>query len=630
MFATLNSAPLKQTFKNSLSASLNYRIKTLLSICYFSLLPLFLVASAAKAENQAPQQSHGIAMHGLLNYKPDFKHFNYANPNAPKGGVLNLGVQGTFTSLNPYNIKGGAASGVSGYLYETLLGRALDEPFSLYGLIAESIEVPEDRSYITFTLNPKARFSDGKQVTVADVIYSHKLLKENGRPNHRTYYSKVKSVETIGEHSVKFIFDANGDREIPLIMGLMPILPKHLMTKDEFSKTSFKKPIGSGPYTIDTIDPGKFITYKRDPNYWGKDLPVNTGRYNFDEIKFTYYRDANTLFEAFKSGLHDIQYENDPGKWSTSYNFKSIKDGRVVKKQFDLKIPSGMSALVFNTRRPQFKDQLVRKALMHLFNFEDINRKIYHNLYTRTTSYFDRSILSSNNNRADETEQKILPENFKFEHPNLFTGDFRFPTNRGKGIDRKNIRAATKLLKQAGYILEAGQMIHNKTRQPLTFEIMTLSKNQEALTLSFIENLKLVGIKASIRQVDSTQYQKRLLTYDFDMFQNNWSGSLSPGNEQLFRWSSAQANNDGSYNYPGIKDPNVDRAIQALLEAKTSQTFISSVRALDRLLLSGDYVIPLFHLKGQWLAHWSYLGQPETASFYGTVLDSWWDKRVSK
>lgn len=589
-------------------------------------LGMLTLQSGAAGATETKKQ-HGLSMHGSLKYPPNFTHFAYTNPSAPKGGALNLGVQGTFSSLNPLNIRGGSATGIRANIYESLLARALDEPFSLYGLLAEAIAVPDDRRSITFYLNKSAKFSDGKAVTADDVIFSHALLKKSGRPNHRTYYSKVTKVEKLNDHAVKFIFDDSGDREMPLIMGLMPILPKHAMTTELFAETSLKAPIGSGPYKVSAVDPGKQITYQRREDYWGKNLPANKGRYNFNTLKFTYYRDANTLFEAFKKGLHDVNYESNPGKWSTSYNFNAVKDGRVLKKEFPLAIPSGMSALVFNTRRPQFQNQNVRKALNYMFNFEDVNRKLFHNLYTRTQSYFDRSKLASFGNKPDAIEQAILGGAFKAQHPKIYEGSYTFPQNRGKSIDRRNIRTAIKLLKSARYSLKDGQLIETKTGAPFVFEIMTVSKTQEALLLNFIENLKLIGIKASLRQVDSNQYQKRKIAFDYDLFQNNWSGSLSPGNEQLFRWSSKQAETQGSFNYAGIKDPRIDKAISALLAAKDPATFTSSVRSLDRLLLSGDYVIPLYHLKAQWLAHWSYLGHPKAVSYYGALLDNWWDKR---
>lgn len=609
------------------------KTKKLILLSIFTIPLLFHNTTTINAKDQTEtKKRHGISMHGTLKYENSFPNFDYATPNAPKGGDLNLGVMGTFTNMNPLNIRGGAGAGVRGYIYESLLGRALDEPFSLYGLIAEKIDLTEDRSYITFYLNNSAKFSDGKQITTEDVIFTHKLLKENGRPNHRTYYSKVSKVEKISENGIKFTFkpsaDGKIDREMPLIMGLMPILPKHAMTKEQFKASNLKLPLGSGPYTISEIDPGKFITYKRNPNHWAKDLPLNKGRYNFDQIKFTYYRDANSLFEAFKKGLHDVQYENDPGKWSKSYNFNAIRDGRVLKKEFALKIPSGMSALVFNTRRPIFKEQDIRKALISMFNFEGINRQLYHGLYSRTKSYFDRSTLSSVGVKVDDIEQQILGAKFESEHTDLWNGDYKLPVNRSSNLSRKHIRKAIKLFKKAGYKLVDGKMINQSTNEPFEFEIMTVTKSQEALLLSYIENLKLIGVKAIVRQVDTTQYQKRKSSFDFDMIQNNWSGSLSPGNEQLFRWSSKQATTEGSYNFAGIKNPQIDDAIGALLAAKDQNTFISSVRSLDRLLLAGDYVIPLFHLKGQWLAHRAYLGHPEKASFYGSLLDFWWDKRI--
>lgn len=605
-------------------------IKTTNTITYqitVATLLSFLCITLASNAAAEPAKRHGIAMHGVMKYAENFTHFDYVNPDAPKGGTLNLGIQGTFTSLNPLNIRGGGASGIRGYVYESLLARAMDEPFSLYGLIAESVTVPDDRSAITFHLNKAARFSDGKPITVEDVKFSHQLLMQHGRPNHRTYYAKVTKIETSGQHSITFTFNGEGDREMPLIMGLMPILPRHAISTETFRETSLKPPIGSGPYTISEVDAGKQLTYIRNPDYWGRNLNVNRGLFNFDKIIYTYYRDSNTLFEGFKKGLHDIHYEGNPGKWQTSYDFKNLRDGRIVKKSFPLKIPSGMRALVFNTRRPLFKDQRIRRALNHMFNFEDANRKLFHGLYTRTESYFDRSILASSGHKASDIENTVLPAEFKTSHPELYQGTYKFPHNRSKSLDRRNIRTALKLFKQAGFDLKQGRMTHKASGKPFSFEIMTISKSQEALLLNFIENLKLIGITANLRQVDATQYQKRKSNFDFDMFENTWTGSLSPGNEQLFRWSAKQADTEGSYNFAGVRDPDVDKAIAALLAAKTPENFTASVRSLDRLLLSGDYVIPLYHLKVQWLAHWAYLGHPEGTSNYGAVIDTWWDKR---
>lgn len=600
-----------------------FKFQKLKALLILFLIGIFYCPNISLAQ---AQPRHAIAMHGSPKYPANFTHFSYVNPNAPKGGILNLGIQGTYTSLNPLNIRGGAAAGVRGYLYESLLARALDEPFTLYGLIAKAIEVPEDRSFITFTLRPEAKFSDGKPITVDDIIFSHTLLRDHGRPNHRTYYSKVIKVTKIGSDSVKFTFDKSGDREMPLIMGLMPIMPKHAMNETLFKETSLTPPVGSGPYRIVKVDAGKQIVYQLNPDYWGQNLSVNKGRFNFETIKFTYYRDANTLFEAFKKGLHDIQYESDPGKWSTAYNFRKVTDKKVLKKQFSLKIPSGMSALVFNSRRKVFADHRVRKALQYLFNFEGINRKLYHGLYTRTKSYFDRSALASYGHSASTTEEEMLGSDFLSKYPEISKGTHEFPKNRTGSLDRRNIRKAIKLLKSAGYQLNSGVMINQQTKQPLSFEILIASSVQEPMLLNFVGGLKQIGIEANIRLVDSTQYQKRKISFDFDMIQNTWTASLSPGNEQLFRWSSKQAANEGSFNFAGVQDPAVDNAITTLLSAKEPDQFTASVRSLDRLLLAGDYVIPLFHLKGQWLAHWAYLGHPDTDSFYGSQLDTWWYK----
>jgi peptide/nickel transport system substrate-binding protein len=336
----------------------------------------------------------GLAMHGEPREAAGFNHFPYANPKAPKGGRAVFAVQGSFDSLNPLIVKGVSAEGVREYVYESLLARAHNEPFSLYGLIAASVETPADRSSVEFTLRPEAKFSDGTPITTADVIFSHALLRDNGRPNHRSYYRKVAKVEETGPNKVKFTFDASGDREMPLIIGLMPILPRHLIDPGRFEKTTLAAPIGSGPYKVAKVDPGKSITFSRDPAYWGRDLAINRGLYNFDEITYDYYRDAGSMFEAFKSGLVRLRKEEDPTRWTEGYTFPALRDGRVIKEELPVETPAGISALAFNTRRPIFADQRVREALIKLFDFEWVNRTLYHGQYARTESYFDRSVLS--------------------------------------------------------------------------------------------------------------------------------------------------------------------------------------------------------------------------------------------
>jgi len=533
-------------------------------------------------------------------------------------------VPGSFDSLNPLIVKGNPAEGMREYIYESLLARAYDEAFTLYGLIAESVETPADRSFVEFTLRAGAKFSDGVPITVEDVIFSHALLRDHGRPNHRSYYKKVVKVEKTGERKVKFTFDASGDREMPLIIGLMPILPRHLIDPEQFEKTSFVPPVGSGPYTVAKLDPGKSISFQRDPNYWGRDLPVNRGLYNFDEIRFDYYRDAGTLFEGFKSGLVRLRNEDDPTRWTEAYDFPAVRDGRVLKEALPVETPAGMSALVFNTRRPLFADKRVRAALIRLFDFEWVNRNLYHAQYARTESYFARSELSSQGRAADRSERALLAPFAAEVQPSIMDGSFAFPVSDGSGENREGRTEALQLLEAAGYRLSGGKLINAATGEPFEFEILAATRAQERLLLTFARALKQVGIEAKIRQVDSAQYQRRKQTYDFDMIQYFWPVSLSPGNEQSFRWGSEAAVTEGSFNYPGVKSAAVDAMIEALLKAEDRDGFVSATRALDRVLLSGDYLIPLFHLPRQWVAHWSDLKRPETTPLYGYQIDSWW------
>ncbi len=587
------------------------------------LIILLSILGQTTTVNADPQ--HAIAMHGVAKHPADMAHFPYVNPNAPKGGRLTLGLQGSFDSLNPLIVRGSVGAGVRGYVYESLLARGLDEPFTLYGLLAEKIDVPDDRSSITFYLNPKAKFSDGHPVTADDVLFSLKVLREKGRPNHRTYYKKVINAEKRDTHTVHFQFEDGSDREMPLIMGLMPVLPKHLLTKETFARTTLKPVVGSGPYTISKVDPGRSLIYKRNADWWGRDLPVNRGRYNFDEVRYEYYREASVLFEAFKRGSIDARAEGDPARWAEGYDIEPVRDGRIKKAEFDIGLPAGMSGLVFNTRREIFKDQRVRQALIQMFDFEWINRNLFHNLYERSQSYFSRSVLASTGVAADDIEQKLLAPYKSDKIPAaILDGSYRFPISPGNGQNRSNWRKAMDLLKKAGYQLKNRKMVHNKTGQQLAFEILANSSEAERLLLSYKKDLARLGIALTIRVVDSAQYQLRRKSYDYDMVQTAWNASLSPGNEQLFRWSGKAGKVEGSYNYAGVDDPAVDAMIQAMLAAKTSEEFVPAVRALDRVLLSGDYVIPLFHLPKQWLAYWSRLHPPKTTPVFGYQLTDWW------
>lgn len=598
-------------------------------------LTAWVLASPLRAE-----PLHGIAMHGAPALAAGFPHLPYANPAAPKGGRITLGVTGSFDSLNPLIVRGEAVQGIREFVVESLLARSLDEPFTLYPLLARSIDVPTDRSSITFHIDPAARFHDGKPVTAQDVIFSMELLREKGRPNHRTYYKKIAAAEVLSAESVRFTFKPSEslpgvpapevpsyDREMPLILGLMPVLPEHATNRETFDKTSLEPLVGSGPYRVLKVDTGRSIIYKRDENYWGRDLPVNRGRFNFGEIRYDYFREASTQFEAFKIGQIDLRGEDDPARWAEQYRIAAVTENRIVKTEFPSALPTGMTALVFNVRRPVFADQKVRQALIRLFNFEWTNRSLFHNLYKRTQSYFQRSMLAaigaSEARPASEREKELLAAFPGAVRPDILDGSYLFPVSDGTGHNRENARLAFELLKSAGYSLVDGKLMHPERGQ-LSFEILGSSAAQERLLSGFLGDLKRLGIDGRLRVVDSAQYQSRIKDYDYDMIQYTWPSSLSPGNEQLFRWSSAIADTPGSFNYAGVKNPAADAMIREMLLADTPDRFLSAVRALDRVLLSGDYVIPLFHAPTQWIAHWQRLKHPDAQPLSGYNLDTWW------
>jgi peptide/nickel transport system substrate-binding protein len=585
-------------------------------------LSLLMALTWCWGAEAAPMRA--VALHGKPLFNDDFTAFPYANPGAPKGGKLTLGVLGSYENVNPLIVGGTPASGIREFVIEGLMARSLDEPFTLYGLLAETIDIADDHKSVTFAINPAARFSDGTPVTPDDVLNSFELLKEKGRPNYRTYFAKVTKAEKIGEHGVRFSFEDGSDRELPFIIGLMPVFAAHATTPEKFAAASMAPLVGSGPYTVSKIDAGRSIIYQRDPDYWGKDLAVNRGRFNFNEIRFDYYRDASAMFEAFKAGNIDLRLEEDPGRWATGYDIPTVRDGRIIKAEFDIGLPAGMTALVFNTRRSIFADPLVRRALMTLFDFEWCNRTLYNGLYKRTESYFERSYLASPGHSADAYERNLLAPFPNAVRPEIMAGTYRFPTSDGSGQDRPNQKAAFALLKEAGMVLKDGRMINGKTGQPLAFEILANSNAQEALLLSYARSLAPLGIVARVRLVDSAQYQSRLTEFDYDMIQNTWPSSLSPGNEQLFRWSGKTVNAKGSFNFAGVNNAAADAMIDAMLAANSETDFISSVRALDRVLLSGDYVVPLFYTPKQWVPYWSRLKHPDKTPLFGYSVDTWW------
>jgi peptide/nickel transport system substrate-binding protein len=580
-----------------------------------------LVAAAVTA---APAESrHAIAMHGEPALPEGFTAFPYVNPDAPKGGRLVRGVLGTFDSLNPFIVKGLAPPELRGAVYESLLVRGYDEPFTLYGLLARSVDTDDERSYVTFDLDPRATFADGKPVTAADVIFSWELLRDHGRPNYRIYYAKVSRATALTERTVRFDIAADGDRELPLILGLMPILPRHAVDAAHFEETSLAPPLASGPYKVAAIDPGRSVTLRRNPIYWGRDLAVNRGFWNFEELRFDFFRDANSHLEAFKKGLYDLRDETDPGRWETAYDFPAARDGRVIKEAFPSGLPKPMMAFVFNTRRPVFADARVREAITLLFDFEWFNKNFFYGLYQRTASFYEGSELSARGRPADAAERALLAPFPGAVRPDVLEGTYQPPVTDGSGRDRDTLGRALALLREVGYEL-SGTALRRADGHPLTFEIMVTTKDQERLSLAFAQNLKRAGIDARIRMVDAVQFDQRRISFDFDMIQNRWDESLSPGNEQAFYWGSAAADEQGSRNYMGMRSPAADAMIAALLKAHERGEFVSAVHALDRVLMSGTYVIPLFHLPAQWMARWAAIKHPPTTSLSGYLPETWW------
>jgi len=591
----------------------------------FAALAFSLLLSAA-AGPAAADPSAAIAMHGAPALPGDFSHMPYANPDAPKGGRLVQGLLGTFDSLNPFIVRGLAVQQIRGFVVESLMARGNDEPFTLYGLLAKNIETDDARSYVTFRLDPKARFSDGQPVLAEDVLFSWGLLRDKGRPNHRLYYVKVVKAEALDERTIRFDLSGVNDRELPLILGLMPVLPKHAVDVATFEETSMTAAVGSGPYRVTAVRPGASLTLTRNPDYWGRDLPVNRGLWNFDEIRLDFYREANGAFEAFKRGLYDFRVETEPLRWHDGYDFPAARSGEVIRDVIKTGMPQPSEFLVFNTRRPVFADIRVRQALTLLFDFEWINRNYFFGLYVRSGSFFAGSELSAYMRPEDDREREMLKPYASRIPPDILDGSYRLPVSDGSGRDRTTLRSALALLSQAGYDLDGTVLRQRSTKAPLTFEILVTTRDQERIALAFQRDLRRAGIEASVRAVDGVQFDQRRLSFDFDMIQNRWDQSLSPGNEQSFYWGSEAADNQGTRNYMGAKDPAIDALIAAMLEARERPEFVSAVRALDRVLMSGFYAIPLYNAAEQWIARWNRIERPATTALSGYLPETWWRK----
>ena len=603
---------------------------------FFLFLPLLFITSAALAETPplepiAPQPVHAIALHGTPKYAPDFTHVSYANPQAPKGGTLKLNAIGTFDSLNPFIVKGTPAAGMSfirsGLVYESLMQNAWDEPFTLYGVIAETIEMAEDRSWVAFNLRPEAKWADGQPITPDDVIWTFETLRDQGQPFFKAYYGDVEKVEATSERRVKFTFKVAGNAELPLIVAEMSILPKHYWTSEgrEFNQTSLEHSLGSGPYKIGKVEAGRSIEYVRRDDWWGKDLALFKGFYNFDRIQYDYYRDSNVALEAFFAGEFDVQIENTAKLWNTAYNAQPVKDGRIIKEEIQNARPSGMQGFIYNIRRPVFKDPKVREALAYAFDFEWSNKQFAYGTYTRTDSYYENSELQSSG-LPQGKELEILSRFTGQIPPEVFTKTYSPPKTDGSGNMRANLRTAMQMLNNAGWKM-GDDGVRSKNGVRLEFEILDSNPQFERWVLPFIKNLERIGVKATFRVVDTAQYQNRMTAFDYDMTISGFGQSNSPGNEQRDFWGSEKAAIEGSRNYIGIQDPVLDQLIEELIQTSSRQDLVTHVRAMDRILLWNHYVIPMWHYPKWRIAHWSHIQRPDPLSDISPLISfTWWSK----
>lgn len=568
--------------------------------------------------------AHGVAMHGSLKYDRDFKHFDYVNPRAPKGGVVRLSRIGTYDTLNPFVLKGLPAAFL-GLTFESLMVPSQDEAFSLYGLIASHIEFPSDRSSVTFTIREEAQWHDGTSITVADIIFSFETLIELGHPFYRAYYRNVLSVEDLGDHRVRFAFTDGNNRELPLIMGQLIIIPKAYFKNSDFQKATLEPILGSGPYKVHAVDIGRTISYQRVSDYWGKNLPVNRGRHNFDRLRIDYYRDSTVALEAFKAHELDWRIENTAKVWARAYNGVALDAGLIKQIEVSHQQPTGLSAFIFNIRRPIFSDRRVRKALNFAFDFEWTNKKIFFDSYTRTKSYFSNSELASQG-LPDSFELKVLePYRGKILN-NVFNEVFTIPKTDGTGNARQNLRIANQLLEDSGWVIKDGKRVNRLTGELFEFEFLLQSGGTfERVIQPFARNLERLGILMRISNADPSQYQNRTDNFDFDMLWGTFAQSLSPGNEQRDFWSSRTAEIPGSQNLIGINDPIIDNLIEQIIRAPDRETLIATSRAMDRVLLWGHYVIPLWHLQAYRLAFWDIFDRPQvTAKYDHGFPNNWW------
>ena len=594
----------------------------------FSALIFCVLAITTQA---ATHKSHAIAMHGEPLYKEGFQHFKYNNPTAPKGGTLKLGGLGGFDSLNPFIAKGNVADG-SGLIYDTLTVASADEPFTRYGLVAESIIWPEDRSWVEFELNAKARFHDGRTISSEDVKFSYEQLLQHGNPMYKTLYAGIVDVKIINKQRIRFSFVDGNNKELVLIVGEIPLLPKHFWEKHDFTATSMDIPLGSGPYKITKAVAGKTIRYQRVDSYWAKDLPVNKGHYNFDRVQYDYYRDSTVLLEALKSGSIDFRLENSSKEWATAYNSPAISSGKLIKKELPHHNPAGMQGFVMNLRNPLFTDIRVREAMNLAFDFEWLNRQLMFNAYKRSNSFFSNSELAATGLPSAAELDLLTP--LKSQLPaKVFTIAPQQPASDGRGRNRNNLREAKKLLESAGWKVK-NNVLSDANGDIFEIEFLIFQQGFERIINPYIKSLALLGIKASMRKVEISQYINRLRNHEFDIVTSAIGQSLSPGTEQIQYWHSSSANTIAGRNLSGIKNPAIDTLVDHVVTAKTRPDLVTATQALDRALLHNWYVIPQWHINSHRVAYWDKFEQPDQGPKYDTQfmqhLLSWWSQSANK
>jgi microcin C transport system substrate-binding protein len=591
----------------------------------FAVLALALtLAPAALAQTPAQKVTvaHAFAMHGDVKYGPDFRHFDYVNPDAPKGGEVKLEAIGqTFDNLNPFILRGVPGAG-SAAMYDSLMVSSADEPFTKYCLLCETIEVPDDRSWVAFTLRADARWHDGKPVTADDLVWTFETLKTKGHPRYRAYYGSVTKAEKMGERKVRFSFVPGENRELPLIVGELPVLPRHYWEGKDFEKTTLDIPLGSGPYRIESFEAGRSVVLRRVADYWGAKHPVNVGQNNYDVMRYEYFRDRTIALEAFKAGAYDIRQENQALAWATRYDSPAREAGLFRMEELPVHVTTGMQGFAMNLRRPIFQDRRVREALGYAFDFEWSNRNLFNGAYTRTRSYFDNSELAATGLPSPE-ELKLL-EPLRGQIPDeVFTKEYQPPKTDGSGNWRDNQRAATRLLREAGWRVVNQKLVDAQGKQ-MSFEILLSSPQFERIVLPYAENLKRLGIDARIRTVDTAQYQRRSDEFDYDMTVEVFAQSESPGNEQRDYWSSAAADVTGSRNSIGIKNKAIDTLVEAIIAAPDRDSLVARTRALDRVLQWEHYVVPNWHSRVARVAYWDRFSRPQVLSKYGYLGSTWW------